>query len=205
MHLGRMTPDDAPHILLLDVMSTLVYDPYVRELPDFFGRDLAELMRLKHPTAWVDFERNVIDEETFAEIFLPGISFDYDALKSTLRDAYRFLDGIEPLLEELQAAGVEMHALSNYPVWWKLIEEKLGLSRFMSWDFVSCRTGHRKPEPDAYRVVTTSLEQAPEACLFVDDRERNCEGARAVGMFALRFEDSDQLRAELIERGFIDS
>lgn len=51
---------------------------------------------------------------------------------------YRFLDGIEELLSDLNQAGVEMHIMSNYPVWYKRIEAKLVLSRFMPWTFVSC-------------------------------------------------------------------
>lgn len=45
---------------------------------------------------------------------------------------------MEPLLARLAAAGVPMHAFSNYPAWWRLIEGKLGLSRYLEWTFVSC-------------------------------------------------------------------
>ncbi len=60
---------------------------------------------------------------------------DYACMQRT---QYRFLDGMETLLTRLHAAGYEMHALSNYPVWYQIIEEKLRLSRFMDWTFVSC-------------------------------------------------------------------
>lgn len=45
---------------------------------------------------------------------------------------------MEALLERLAAAGIRMHAFSNYPAWWALIEERLGLSRYLQWTFVSC-------------------------------------------------------------------
>ena len=32
-------------------------------------------------------------------------------------ECYRFLDGMEALLERLAARGVRMHAFSNYPAW----------------------------------------------------------------------------------------
>ncbi|MBL8943564.1 MAG: haloacid dehalogenase, partial [Myxococcales bacterium] len=41
------------------------------------------------------------------------------------------------------------------------------------------------------------------ACLFVDDRELNCEGARATGMDAVHFVDADTLRADLMARGVL--
>ena len=57
------------HILLFDVMNTLVYDPFYVEVPAFFGLTLAELHALKHPTAWLEFEVNAIDERAFLPRF----------------------------------------------------------------------------------------------------------------------------------------
>ena len=44
-------------------------------------------------------------------------------------DAYEYLEGMQALLEELRSAGVEMHAMSNYPQWYRRVDEKLGLHR----------------------------------------------------------------------------
>ena len=93
-----------------------------------------------------------------------------------------------------------MHALSNYPCWYRLIEERLQLSRYVAWSFVSCETGVRKPAPEAYLHASRTLNVAPERCLFVDDRERNCDAARAVGMDAIVFRSAEQLRQELARR-----
>ena len=51
---------------------------------------------------------------------------------------YAFIDGMEPLLARLSGAGYALHAMSNYPVWWRNIEDKLRLSRYLEWTFVSC-------------------------------------------------------------------
>jgi HAD superfamily hydrolase (TIGR01509 family) len=191
-------------VVLFDVMSTLVYDPYRVELPDFFELGLDELMARKHPTAWLEFERGDIDESTFADIFLQGVEWNYDALKSTLHAAYRYLDGVEEILDDLTDAGVTMYSLSNYPGWYELIESKLELSRFMPWRFVSCRTGVRKPDPVAYRNPVDRLGGAPGEYLFVDDRQSNCDGAEQVGMLTIRFEDAAQLRDELSQHGLLE-
>ena len=45
-------------------------------------------------------------------------------------DAYEWIDGMEQLLRDLQLAGVELHAMSNYPVWYKHVNQKLGLDRY---------------------------------------------------------------------------
>lgn len=191
-------------ILLLDVMSTLVYDPYARELPDFFGMTLREVMQKKTPEVWQRFELDELSEQTFYEtFFLDGTPVDGAGLREALYEAYEYIEGIEPLLRELRAAGVAMHTLSNYPVWWELIEAKLGLSEYVAWSFVSCKMGARKPAPGAYLYPLNTLGVLPEECLFVDDREENCAAARAVGMHAVRFEDAATLRAALVERGVL--
>ena len=95
-----------------------------------------------------------------------------------------------------------MHALSNYPEWYRWIEERLGLSRYLSWTFVSCQTRVRKPDRAAYEHAARELGVPPEQLLFVDDREVNCAGARSVGMRAVHFRgDVAELRSALEASG----
>lgn len=49
-------------ILLFDIMDTLVRDPFYQDVPAFFGMSLKELIDCKHPTAWIEFEKGLIDE-----------------------------------------------------------------------------------------------------------------------------------------------
>lgn len=186
-------------VILWDVMSTLVYDPYMNEFPDFFGVTWQDLLKVKHPTAWVDFELGTITEQTFFELFWPEFgSVDLDAFHDMLHDAYRFLPGIEPLLATLaERDDLVMHTLSNYPVWYQIIERKLELSRFMSWSFVSCHMKLRKPDVGIYTSAASALAVDPSMCIFIDDRGVNCKGAVQAGMRALKFEDAAQLEREL--------
>lgn len=191
-------------MLLLDVMDTLVHDPFFVEVPRFFGTTLPELLPQLHAGAWVEFELDALDEDTFlSRFFADGREVDGAGLVATLRSAYRLLPGIEPLLQELSQRGVAMHALSNYPRWYTIIEEELGLSRFVHWSFVSCHTGLRKPDPAAYRSAASTLGVAPAACIFVDDRRSNCAAAREQGMAALHFSGAATLRQALVEHGLL--
>jgi FMN phosphatase YigB (HAD superfamily) len=191
-------------ILLLDVMDTLVYDPFHAEVPAFFGTTLPELLAMKDPQAWQRFETGEYDEATFAaNYFADGRPLDVAGFKAALAGAYRLLPGIEELLGELRDAGVAMHALSNYPPWYSLIEERLGLSRWVPWTYVSCRTGVRKPDAEAYLGPARDLGVSPGECLFVDDRAKNCAGAEAVGMAAHAFQGAAHLRQDLRARGLL--
>ncbi len=57
--------------------------------------------------------------------------------------------------------------------------------------------GHIKPEPEAYLKALDILDVQAEECLFIDDKLRNVEGARAVGMRAHVFENAGQIRTLL--------
>lgn len=192
-----------PHVILWDLMDTLVRDPFFTHMPGFFGLSLDALVAQKHPTAWRDFELGRIDEdELYARFFRDARPIDGPGLKRHMGEGYAWLDGMEGLLRDMQARGVPMHALSNYPPWVEVCDARLGLSRYLSLRFVSFRTGTRKPAAEAYLGACQALGVAPDACLFIDDREVNCEGARAVGMPALRFTgDALALREQLRTHG----
>ncbi|MDI1445899.1 HAD family phosphatase [Polyangium sp. 6x1] len=194
-----------PRLVFFDVMDTLVRDPFRDVMPSFLGMSLPELLRCKHPTAWVDFELGRIDERAFLSMFLPGRSFDAEGFCKVVRESYALLPGIRELLADLRtsAPDVRLYALSNYPPWYRWIAERCELDMLLDGAFVSYETGARKPDPEAYLVPCRRLGERPEQALFVDDREKNCEGARAVGMQAIVFDCAMKLREALAQRGLV--
>lgn len=202
---GSLGEHRAPSVLLLDVMSTLVTEPFELAVPAFFDMTLEELFAAKDPAAWIEFEYGRIDEDEYCRrFFVDRRPVDRDAFKAAMRDHYDWMPGVEELLTELKERGVRMYALSNYSPWYQMIDDKLGLSRFLSWDFVSCRTGLRKPAPEAYTRVLEVLDVDPPECAFVDDRAKNVAAAEAVGMVGiLRRPDIGSLRRSLRDVGFL--
>lgn len=190
-------------VLLFDVMDTLVHEPFHVEMPAFFGLTLEELVRVKHPSAWIEFELGRMSEADFLRgFFADGRAFDQARFRAAVFAAYRWLPGMEALLARLAGAGHAIHALSNYPEWFEAIEQRLGLSRYLRWSFVSCRTGVRKPAAAAFTGAAAALGVRPRECLLIDDREENCRAARALGMEAVHFTAAEALAAELARRGF---
>ena len=193
-----------PPVILLDVMDTLVYNPFAKEEPAFFGITHAELVRRKNPTSWVEFESGRITEaEYFRRYFADGSRFEEDRFRRCIRAAYCWIQGMEELISDLRTRGIPMHTLSNYSVWYRDIEDKLRVSRYVDWTFVSCQTGARKPSREAFFGAATMLGRPLETCLLIDDSEENCAGAEAVGMPAIQFRGAESLRGELIRLGFL--
>jgi putative hydrolase of the HAD superfamily len=58
-----------------------------------------------------------------------------------------------------------------------------------------------KPDPAIFRYALEKLGLPPEATLFIDDRQVNVEAAQALGIQALQFTTTSQLRNDLIAQG----
>ncbi len=193
-----------PAVLLLDVMSTLVYDPFRVEMPTFLGLTFDELLAQKHPDAWAEFEAGLIDEDSFySKFFRDGRALDGPGLKAAMAAHYAWLPGMQTLLARLVESGVPMHVLSNYPPWYEQVEQATGLSRYVPWTFVSCHTGLRKPAAAAFLEPAQQLGVPPDRCLLIDDSPENVHAAAALGMDALLFGGAEALTPQLRARNLI--
>ncbi|CAA6668302.1 unnamed protein product [Spirodela intermedia] len=190
---GRKLP-----VLLFDIMDTVVRDPFYEDVPAFFRMPMKELLEQKHPTSWMDFEKGLIDEVELARrFFKDGRPIDLEGLKDCMRRGYSYIDGIEDLLRSLKSGSYEMHAFTNYPIWYSMIEEKLKISTYLSWTFCSCTTGKRKPAAEFYMEASRHLRVDPACCIFIDDRMGNVEAAINAGMKGVLFRDAASLRQDL--------
>jgi epoxide hydrolase-like predicted phosphatase len=61
----------------------------------------------------------------------------------------------------------------------------------------SAFVGMRKPERGIYELTLDRLGLPGEACVFVDDIEVNCDGARALGIHAVHFDTTGQTVADV--------
>lgn len=192
--------------LCLDLMGTLLYDPYLEALEAATGLDATVAHRFKDPTSWPDFESGVIDEAEFVRRFFrdgeESRPLDVRAFHAVRRAGYRFLPGMRALLDALDGR-IDRYLASNYPVWIEELRETFELDSCLEGIWASCHLGVRKPDPRFYQRLLDRIEHAPQACLFVDDREDNCAGAESVGMRAHRFRGVtglvERLRAEGVD------
>jgi putative hydrolase of the HAD superfamily len=102
-------------------------------------------------------------------------------------------------LHALIDAGVPTAILSNMSrdTWAELGPSFAGVQAVT----LSFEIGAVKPEPEIYRACLDALGVEPAEALFVDDRPRNVEGARALGIDAIVYEGADALVPELERRG----
>jgi FMN hydrolase / 5-amino-6-(5-phospho-D-ribitylamino)uracil phosphatase len=199
-----MDPFPRPRpVLILDVMDTLVRDPFFNGMAEHLGfASFEDFVAAKKDGTWVAFESGRMGEAALAKEFFadPARELDVPAFKDFLRSSYELLPGVERLLASCRASSIECHAFSNYPIWYVLVEEKLRLERDhgVRWTFVSACEGVRKPDAAAYHRVARNACAAVDQCVLLDDRQENCDAAVAAGFHAaVKFEDAGQAMAEL--------
>lgn len=117
------------------------------------------------------------------------------------------LPGMAALVEELDAAGVPLFAITNFShEFWPPFRarEAAIFDRFRDI-VVSGAERLTKPDAPIYRLALARFGLAPHEALFVDDRADNVAGAQAVGMAAWQFTDAATLRAELVRLALLPS
>ncbi|SIT17513.1 HAD family hydrolase [Paracoccus saliphilus] len=107
------------------------------------------------------------------------------------------------IAEALKAAGHRLFAITNWSHdnWPAALTGYPRLQTLFEDIVVSGTERLLKPEPEIYLTLTRRNDIASGDCIFIDDSAANVEGARAVGMDAIRFTDSEALRQALKERG----
>lgn len=107
----------------------------------------------------------------------------------------------EPMIRfmaALRAEGYRMALLTNNVREWESRWRALApIDEIFELVVDSAFVGMRKPEPQIYEQTLARLGVAAEESLFIDDREDNCAGARAVGMQAVRYREVEQAVAEI--------
>jgi putative hydrolase of the HAD superfamily len=79
--------------------------------------------------------------------------------------------------------------------------DRFGLRDIFVTFFSSCWLGVLKPALRIYELALAMSQAEPEASVFIDDRQRNLEPARMLGMRTIRYTDALRLRQELASLG----
>lgn len=101
-------------------------------------------------------------------------------------------------MRALHGRGYRMAILTNNVREWEpLWRSMLPINEIFDVVVDSGFVGLRKPEHGIYRLLLERLALPPEATVFVDDVEVNCEAARELGMHAIHFRTTAQAIADL--------
>jgi putative hydrolase of the HAD superfamily len=172
--------------------------------PEQLGRALRAVSEEDGLNPLFAMERGEISEAAFLDRLTDGLEPLLGHRPHLHRFREIYFEALHPneemigLMRELKGSGLRMAMLTNNvrewePLWRPMLPVDEIFETVVDSAFVACR----KPEPRIYELTLERLGLPAEACLFVDDIEVNCEGARAAGMSAVHFRDNEQAISEV--------
>ena len=128
---------------------------------------------------------------------------DVDGSDADYITGHSLSPGLRDLLHDVTARDMQVACLSNdVSEWASLQRDHFGLAEFIDPWCISGDIGVRKPDAEAFLALLAIIGAEPDECLFVGDRQRNVDAARAVGFRTVLFGTGcctsiDQLRSQL--------
>lgn len=112
------------------------------------------------------------------------------------------IEGMRDIVERLSQQG-PLYLLSNTnDLHFEYAVRTFPILGYFKDYFVSYKVGWMKPSPQIYRHVVQSTGVKPENLFFIDDMEKNVEGAKKEGWGSRVFDGPIALKAILNEMGF---
>jgi putative hydrolase of the HAD superfamily len=186
------------------VESFMAFQDQTGITAESLGKAIAAATEANGDNPLFEMERGEITEVAFLELLtdalepLLGHRPEMHRFKEIYFEALRPNPPMIELMAELRESGYRMALLTNNvrewePLWRPMLAVDEIFETVVDSGFVGCR----KPESKIYALTLERIGAEPGACLFVDDVEVNCEGARRAGWQAVHFRDNDQAIPEI--------
>jgi putative hydrolase of the HAD superfamily len=169
-----------------------------------FALDDAELEdRHDESIAMLEQGRMTLDDYLRCAVFYRPRPFTVDEFKAyMLAQSAPHPETIDLARELARSGRYRMMTLNNESD--ELNRHRLrlfGLGDIFIAFFTSCWVGVLKPARRIYEVALAMSQAEPARSVFIDDRDRNLEPARELGIQTIRFTDAVRLRRALAELG----
>ena len=190
--------------IVFDIGKVLIhYDPnipYSRLIPDeaernaFFETVCTHEWNLEQDRGrgWAEAEALLIDQ-------FPDKAELIRAFRTHWREmvSHAYDDSVDVMLDLIQQ-GRDVTMLTNFAA--DTFREAREMYPFLNIPrgvTVSGEIGLIKPDRAIYDAHAASFDLEPSACLFIDDSQKNVDGAIAAGWQSVLFTGADKLRADL--------
>lgn len=151
---------------------------------------------------WNELDRGAIPIPELEELFVAHAPQYRDDILRVFRNSggtIQRLDYAIPWITSLKERGYHVYYLSNYSEF--MIDATRSALDFLphtDGGVFSCDVRLIKPEPAIYRALLEKYPSIiPEESVFLDDVEKNVQGAQAIGIHGIVFQNYEQAKAEL--------
>lgn len=194
--------------IIFDIGNVLVSFDF-RAFFRSFGYDEETVERLAKATAlspdWNELDRGVLSYEEVINRFVQNDPEMETYIRESLHNLKGILGRYEyaiSWIQELKEKGYRVYYLSNF--FRKALEdcgEVMDFLPYMDGGILSFQDKVTKPDRTVYELLLKRYGLKPEECVFLDDTPKNIDGARAVGIQGILFQNRAQALEELEKLG----
>lgn len=154
---------------------------------------------------WHSYDHGTISDEEIYEKLKERNKDNAEAFEHVWEhraELVRPYDYAVPWIKTLKREGLGVYIISNYPKNLFAMHEEQGSFPFLKYvdgKIVSGVVKMIKPEAEIYEELLKQYHLKASECVFIDDREENVEGAKAVGMQGIVLTSFEQANAALRE------
>jgi putative hydrolase of the HAD superfamily len=152
-----------------------------------------------------DFETGKLSGSEYHRTVMARLDADvpYGEFHAMYGDIFTEIPATCDLLRRL-SARYPLYLLSDTnEIHFNYVRETVAALSVFDEFIVSYQVGVMKPDPRIYQEALRRSGLPPGACLFVDDRPANVQGAARLGIHAVQFESPAQLATDLLRLGIV--
>ncbi len=190
--------------IVFDVGNVLVrWDP-LSITHHVFGQNESALQLMQaifKSQTWLDLNLGIINESEAIERYQQALNIEVARLEYLLQVVKESLSPISDsvaLLERLHHKQFELYALTdNTHAIMAYLKKRYHYWPLFKGIVVSAEVGHLKPSPQIYHYLLDNYQLKASETVFIDDVKQNVEGAKAVGIQAIQFTNTEQCILDL--------
>ena len=141
---------------------------------------------------WVKLDEGTISEEEVLNIAKSKLPKEYYDDLEEIFDNWHYCLTINAdtstLVKTLHSKGYSVYLLSNACKRFPIFKRDIHCLKYMDGIMVSYQEKCCKPDKKIYEKFFDKFDLNPEECLFIDDLEANCQGAKDMGMESYQFD-----------------
>lgn len=191
--------------IIFDLGGVVIdYNPF-KVIPNYFTAEESEyiLHNVFFTHEWDEIDRGVLTPAEGFEHCRPALGDEaYERLLDIVNNWGDYMPPFEDTFEfikRLKAAGLGLYVLSNIPPYFNKMLKTLPALKYFDGYVISCEEKVIKPSPEIFDILLKRYSLTADECFFIDDVEKNAEGARKCGLHAHCFakRDFNALTADL--------
>lgn len=194
--------------IIFDIGNVLVGFEWEAYLAGFgFTEEITE--RISKATVlspqWNEFDRGAVDDEEIVQSFVgndPEIEPEIRSICKDIHDMLSRRDYAIPWIQQLKEKGYQVLYLSNFSRKAEIeCADTLDFLPYMDGGIMSYQYHLIKPQPEIYETLLQKYGLVAEECVFLDDRQENCEAAEKLGIRTIVFTTKEEAEKQLAALG----